>query len=211
MTICVVLADDHTIVRNGLYSLLNAEPDIEVVGEAANGCEAVRAVRQLHPEVVVMDMAMPVLNGLEATRMIRGAYPSTQVVILSMHSTTEHLFQAQRAGALGYVLKEEAGTELLEAIRAVHAGRHYLSQKLKETVVGDVQLDKSPLERLTDRERVVMQLTVEGKSSTEIAAILSLSPKTVATYRTRLMRKLDLNDLPGLIKFAIQHGLTPPT
>lgn len=211
MTIRVILADDHAIVRNGLNSLLHAEPDIKVIGEAANGREAVRLAHRSSPDVVVMDMAMPELNGIEATREIREANPSIQVVILSMHSTSEHIFQAQRAGALGYVLKEAAGTELLEAIRAVHLGRQYLSKNLKETIVEDRHLDKSPLERLTTREREVLQLTVEGKSIAQIASILSLSPKTVATYRTRLMRKLGLNDLVGLIKFAIQHGLTPPT
>lgn len=211
MTIRVILADDHAIVRNGLNSLLHAEPDIKVIGEAANGREAVRLAHRSSPDVVVMDMAMPELNGIEATREIREANPSIQVVILSMHSTSEHIFQAQRAGALGYVLKEAASTELLEAIRAVHLGRQYLSKNLKETIVEDRHLDKSPLERLTTREREVLQLTVEGKSIAQIASILSLSPKTVATYRTRLMRKLGLNDLVGLIKFAIQHGLTPPT
>lgn len=212
MTIHVCLVDDHAIVRNGMLLMLDAQSDIKVVGEAADGREAVRVAQRLRPDVVVMDIAMPELNGIEATRQIREDNSATQVVVLSMHSTSEHVFQALRAGALGYVLKEAAGTELLAAIRAVYAGRRYLSQALTDTIVDDQsRRAKSPLERLTARERQVLQLTVEGKSTVEIAASLSLSRTTVATYRSRLMRKLDLHDLPSLVKFAIQHGLTPPT
>jgi DNA-binding NarL/FixJ family response regulator len=212
MTIHVFLADDHTIMRNGMRLLIDGQPDFKVVGEAANGREAVQEIQRLHPDVVIMDMAMPQLNGVEATRQIRESSPSTKVVMLSMHSTSEHVFQAFRAGALGYVLKEAASTELLEAVRAAYAGRRYVSQRLTEIGVDDRRLQsKSPLERLTERERQVLQLTVEGKSSAEIADILSLSPKSVATYRSRLMHKLSLDDLPSLVKFAVQHGLTPLT
>ncbi len=211
MSIRVFLADDHIVVLDGLRLLLERQPDMKVVGAASDGHEVVRQVTQLRPDIVVMDIAMPELNGVEATWQIQEAAPLTRVVILSMHSTPEHIFQALRAGALGYVLKQSAGTELVEAIRAVNAGRPYLSQKLTETIQIDSERQvKSPLQRLTRREVQVLQLTVEGRSAAEIAASLSISPGTVATYRWRLMHKLGLNDLPSLVKFAIQHGLTPP-
>ncbi len=210
----VFLADDHAVVRDGLRLILEAQGDIAVVGEAANGHQAVRLVQQLRPDVVVMDIAMPELNGIEATREIRQSCPATQAVILSMHSTAEHIFRALEAGARGYLLKESAGLEVVEAVRAVHAGRRYLSQRISDTVIDDYlrqrqAATKDPLERLTPRERQVLQLVAEGKSSAEIGDILFLSPKTVDTYRSRLMQKLGLSDLPSLIRFAIQHGITP--
>jgi len=215
MSITVFLADDHAVVRDGLRVLLEAQPDIRVIGDAANGRETVRLVVQLCPDVVVMDIAMPELNGIEAARKIGQVCPSTQVIILSMHSTTEHVFQALQAGARGYLLKESAGIEVVNAVRAVHADRRYLSQKISDGLVDDYVRQrqaaeaKSPLARLSPREREVLQLVVEGKSNAEIADILSLSLKTVETYRSRLMQKLGISDLPGLVKFAIQHGLTP--
>lgn len=209
--ISVLLADDHAVVRDGLRALLEAQADIEVVGDAANGREVLRLAQQLHPDVVVMDIAMPELNGVEATQQMHDAYPSTQVLILSMHSTTEHIFRALQAGARGYLLKDSAGAEVVDAVRVVHAGRRYLSQKIAATVIDDYIAERhraSPLESLSSRERQILQLVAEGKSSAEIAAILFLSPKTVDTYRSRLMHKLDIGDLPSLVKFAIQHGVT---
>jgi DNA-binding NarL/FixJ family response regulator len=215
MSITVFLADDHAVVRDGLRFLLEAEHDIKVVGDAANGRDAVRRVVQLCPDVAIMDIAMPELNGIEAAREIGQVCPSTQVIILSMHSTTEHVFQALQAGARGYLLKESAGIEVVNAVRAVHAGHRYLSPKISDGLVDDYVRQrqaaeaKSPLARLSPREREVLQLVVEGKSSAEIAGILSLSLKTIETYRSRLMHKLGISDLPGLVKFAVQHGLTP--
>jgi len=215
LVITVFLADDHAVVRDGLRVLLEAQPDIRVIGDAANGREAVRLVAQLCPDVVVMDIAMPDLNGIEATQQIREVCPSAQVIILSMHSTTEHIFRALQAGARGYLLKESAGIEVVNAVRAVHAGHRYLSQKISDRLIDDYVRQrqaaeaKGPLARLSPREREVMQLVAEGKSNAEIAGILSLSLKTVETYRSRLMRKLGISDLPALVKFAIQHGLTP--
>jgi DNA-binding NarL/FixJ family response regulator len=162
-----------------------------------------------------MDIAMPELNGIDATHQICRDCPSTQVIILSMYSTAEHVNRALSAGALGFVLKESAGLEVVNAVRAVHSGHHYLSQKLSDRLIDDYLRQRkgadepSPLERLTPREREVLQLVVEGKSSAEIASTLSLSVKTVETYRSRLLHKLEINDIPGLVKFAIQHGLTP--
>ena len=215
MSITVFLADDHAVVRDGLRFLLEAQHDIRVIGDVANGREAVRQVARLCPDVVVMDIAMPELNGIEAARKIGQVCLSTQVIILSMHSITEHIFRALQAGARGYLLKESAGIEVVNAVRAVHADRRYLSQKISDGLVDDYVRQrqaaeaKSPLARLSPREREVLQLVVEGKSSAEIADILSLSLKTVETYRSRLMHKLGISDLPGLVKFAIQHGLTP--
>jgi DNA-binding NarL/FixJ family response regulator len=215
LSITVFLADDHAVVRDGLRYLLQAQPDIDVVGDAADGRQTLQLVKRLCPDVAIMDIAMPELNGIDATHQICRDCPSTQVIILSMYSTSEHVNRALSAGALGFVLKESAGIELVNAVRAVHTGHHYLSQKLSDRLIDDYLQKREaadepgPLDRLTPREREVLQLVVEGKSSTQIASTLSLSVKTVETYRSRLLRKLDISDIPGLVKFAIQHGLTP--
>ncbi len=213
--ITVFLANDHGVVRDGLRSILEAQPDLTVVGTAGDGRQTVNQVQQLSPDVVLMDIAMPALNGIEATQRIRDTCPDTEVVILSVHATTEHIYRALEAGARGYLLKESAGQEVVNAVRAAHAGRRFLSQQITENVI-DGYLHRrqdtpprSPLERLSSREREILQLVVEGKSSAEIAGTLYLSPKTVETYRSRLMQKLGVGDLPGLVKFAIQNGLTP--
>ena len=213
MPIKVFLADDHAVVREGLTLLLDTQAGITVVGEAADGRKAVRQVERLCPDVVVMDIAMPGMNGIEATAQIRNICPSTQVVILSMHSSAEHILRALRAGALGYLLKESAGKELIQAVQTVYGGRRYLSRQIAESVIDDyisgspATQAKNLLESLSSREREVLQLVAEGKSSTEIAEVLYLSPKTIETYRSRLMHKLGISDLPSLVKFAIQHGL----
>jgi RNA polymerase sigma factor (sigma-70 family) len=215
LTITVFLADDHAVVRDGLRYLLHAQHDIQVVGDAANGREAVRQVQKLCPDVVILDIAMPELNGIEAADQIRQFQPTTQIVILSVHSAREHIIRALQSGARGYLLKESAGAEVVDAVRAVHAGHSYLSQKIADQVFDDYVRQQeiaelqSPLERLTPREREILQLVVEGNTSAEIADLLSLSPKTVETYRSRLMRKLDIGDIPSLVKFAILHGVTP--
>ena len=211
MTIRVFLADDHAVIRDGLRYLLEAQGDMTVVGDAADGRQAVRQVQQVSPDVVVMDIAMPELNGIEATQQIHAACPQVQVIMLSIHSTAEHVSRALQAGAQGYLLKETAGTEVAAAVRAVHAGHRYLSAKIAETVIDDYvhHPAASPLDRLSPREREILQLVAEGKSSARIAEVLSLSVKSVETYRARLMQKLGLGDLPSLVRFAIQHGLTP--
>lgn len=216
MSIKILLADDHTIVRDGLRALLESDPEFVVVGSVANGREACLKARELQPDVVVMDIAMPELNGIEATGQIRQDCPATQVVILSIHATSEHIYRAFRAGALGYLLKESAGSELSAAIKAAHEKRRYLTQRIAETVLDSYLLqqaashERSPLESLSQREREVLQLVVEGLASAEIAERLSLSPRTVETYRARIMKKLDIHDLAGLVRFAIENGLTAP-
>jgi DNA-binding NarL/FixJ family response regulator len=214
MPITIVLADDHAVVREGLRALLETRPDLSVVGDAANGLDAIEAAQRLQPSVVIMDISMPEMNGIDAAAEIRRTCPAVQVVILSVHATSEHVFRAMRGGAMGYVLKESAGQEVVDAVRAVNAGRRYLSPRIADVMVPDVSEtnrdlpERSPLERLSQREREVLQRVVEGWSSSEIATRLDLSPKTVETYRSRLMTKLGVRDVPGLVRFAIKHGLT---
>jgi DNA-binding NarL/FixJ family response regulator len=207
--ITVVLADDHPVVRDGLRFTLESQKDIKVVALADNGLEAVETARKNCPDVVVMDIAMPLLNGIEATSQVRAACPHTQVVILSMHYTSEHIQRALQAGAIGYLLKESAGGEVVDAIRSAYEGKRYLSHKIAESVVDDYvrQTGRDVLEGLSPREREVLQLIAEGKTSAEAASILSLSVKTVETYRSRFMQKLGLKDVTALIKFAIQHSI----
>jgi DNA-binding NarL/FixJ family response regulator len=210
----ILVADDHAIVRDGLRLLLNAETDLQVIAEAANGREAVQMNKELKPDLVIMDIGMPELNGIDATERIRTHSPNTQVIILSMYSTGEHIVRALKGGALGYLLKASAGSELVRAVRMVAAKHRYLSLEVSDTLVNrylqeiDQEISETPLATLSAREREVLQLTVEGKSPAQIAALLFLSRKTVVTYKSRLMRKLAIDDLPTLTKFAIQHGLT---
>lgn len=207
MKIRVLLADDHALLREGLKALLGANADIEVVAEAADGRAALRLVREHAPDVALLDLAMPELNGIEAARLVAEKHPATRSVILSMHSTSEHVFRALAAGAAGYLLKESAAGEVAAAVRAVHAGRRYLSRAL--AAYDPDTSGPGPLESLSARERQVLQLVVEGHSSAAIAERVHLSPKSVESYRSRLMKKLGVADVVGLVKFAVQHGLTP--
>ena len=212
MTIRVLLADDHAVMREGLKVLLETAAGVQVVGAAANGREAVRQALELKPDVLVMDIAMPELNGIEAARLLREKCPGIRVVILSMHSDAEHVYRALEAGAAGYLLKESAGTEVIAAVRAVREGRRYLGRAIAHLAEAPAAggRARSPLDSLSARERQVLQLVVEGKSSAGIALIVHLSPKSVETYRSRLMKKLGVKDVPALVKFAIAHGLTSP-
>ncbi len=211
MTIRVLLADDHALLREGLRALLTAATDIEVVGEVCTGREAERQVLQLNPDVVLMDIAMPDLNGIEAARVIHLRCPAVRIVMLSMHATAEYVYRAFEAGACGYLLKEAAVEEVITAVRTVHAGGRYLSPALAELVPDPGSgYARGPVDRLSTRERQVLQLVVEGHRSSEIAGMIHLSPKSVETYRSRLMLKLGVRDLPSLVKFALEHGLTSP-
>lgn len=210
----IVLVDDHAVVRDGLRYLLEAQPDMIVVGDAGDGREAVTLVSKVKPDFVIMDISMRGLNGIEATAQIKEQMPDVHVVILSMQGSVEHVYRALQAGAHGYLLKESAGKTLVEAVRSVYSGGRYLSAGIADSLVDDylrqraMSADANPLDRLSRREREVLQLVVEGRSSAEIAEILSLSPKTVDTYRSRLMQKLEISDVPTLVKFAIQHEIT---
>ena len=211
MTIRVLLADDHALMREGLRALLTTTTDIEVVGEVSTGREAERQIAQLKPDVVLMDIAMPDLNGIEAARVIYLKYPAVRIVMLSMHATAEYVYRAFEAGASGYLLKEMAVDEVISAVRIVHRGGRYLSPALAESVPDPGSgYARSPIDRLSSRERQVLQLVVEGRRSSEIAGMIHLSPKSVDTYRSRLMLKLGVRDLPALVKFALEHGLTSP-
>ncbi|MGA7983856.1 MAG: response regulator transcription factor [Burkholderiales bacterium] len=212
MGIRVLIADDHTLVAEGLRALIASQPGLEVVGQAADGREALRRSLELRPDVLVMDMSMPEMNGIEAARAIRARLPATQVVMVSMHSTPEYVQRALEAGALAYLVKRSASRELIAAIRAAHAGRRYFGENIAESVIerylGDAAA-RDPLAVLSARERQVLQLLAESRSVADIARELSLSPKTVETYRSRLFDKLGIRDLPALVRFAIQHGVTP--
>jgi len=210
MPVSVMLADDHAVVRDGLRALLEGGNDLQVVGVAGNGREAVSEALRLRPDIVIMDIAMPELDGVEATRRIVEKSPETRVLILSMYLSAEHIYRALQAGAQGYVLKESAGEEVVDAIRALRAGKRYLSHRITETVIDDYLREGtnvSPLDSLSLRERDVLQLVVEGRTNAAIAQALSLSPKTVETYRARIMKKLKVRDTVELVKFSMRHGL----
>lgn len=209
----VLLVDDHRVVRLGLRTLLESEFDIDVVGEAGNGVEAVAAAQALLPTVVVMDISMPEMDGLEATRRIRATCPDTQILILTVHAQERYLFPVLKAGGSGYVLKSTVDTELIEAIRAVATGGAFLYPSAQRMVLEDYLArtrsgaEQDAYERLSEREREVLKLLALGHTAAEIAEQLSLSPKSVETYRARIMEKLDLDSRPALVKYALARGL----
>jgi two-component system response regulator NreC len=210
----VLLADDHAILRDGLKMVLDAQPGIAVIGEAEDGRQALELVEELHPDVVVMDIAMPNLNGLEATRQIKRRFPYTKVVILTMHENPQYLTQIVKAGATGAVLKRAAGTELVTAVKAAARGESFFSPTIASLLLEDYrtlleQEGVDPLESLTEREREILQLVAEGKTNAEIADLLTLSIKTVQTHRAHLMEKLDAHDRTDLVKQAIRAGMIP--
>ncbi|MBN2719511.1 MAG: response regulator transcription factor [Proteobacteria bacterium] len=216
MAIRVILADDHGVIRDGLRMILETRDDILVVGEAGDGREALILARKLKPEAVIMDIAMPCMNGIEAARRIREEIPDIRIVILSMHASAEHVFRGLDAGVAGYVLKESAGSEVIDALLCVCAGKRYLSPGITGVLIEDYlscresASEKNPVNILSPREREVLQLVVEGKTSKEIARVINISNKTVDTYRYRIMNKLGVGDLAGLVRFAIRNGLTGP-
>ncbi len=213
MSVKVVIADDHQIVRQGLRTLLEREPDLQVVAEAEDGRETVRLVREMNPEVVIMDVAMPDLNGIEAARQISAEYPQTKVIALSMYADKRFVVNMLKAGAAGYLLKDCAFEELVRAIRAVLINKTYLSAAVTDIVVKDYLTGASPLEAsvfslLSPREREVLQLMSEGRSTSKIADSLHVSIKTVETHRQQVMHKLNIHSVAELTKYAIREGLT---
>jgi len=209
----IVLADDHTIMRNGLRSLLERQPDFAVVGEANNGREALDVVSRVRPSVVIMDIAMPILNGIEAAKRITGDYPATAVLILSMHSDEGYILKALKAGARGYLLKDSAEADLIQAVRAVSTGKAFFSPAVSKVLADDYirQVQQrgaeDPYDLLTGRERELVQLVAELKPTRDIALLLGISPHTVDSHRNNLMQKLSLHSIPELILYAVRKGI----
>jgi len=210
----ILLADDHALVRAGFRSLLTEIPGVEVIAEAGDGREALRLAKEHQPDVVLMDISMPGLNGLDATAHIVKECPYTHVIILSMHASEEYVVQALQAGAAGYLLKNADAAELEIAVRSVSQGETYLSPPVSKQVIADylrrIGQDTSPLERLTPRQREVLQLIAEGHTSREVARILGISVKTVETHRATLMERLDIHDVASLVRYAIRVGMISP-
>ncbi len=213
-TIRILLVEDHTIVRKGIRSLLDSEADIEVIGEAENGREAVEKAKKLQPDVVLMDHTMPDLNGLEATRQIKKTFPEIRILILTMHTNEEYILQFLLAGASGYLVKQTAPTELVSAVQAVFGGDFYLTPSISKAVIEEflrmsktTDTVKDSYDQLTSREREVLQLIAEGYSNKEIAARLQISLKTVGVHRLNLMNKLNIHNVIDLVKYALRKGI----
>ncbi len=213
MKMRILLADDHTILRAGLKMMLNAQPDMEVVGEAQDGRQSIYEAQRLHPDIILMDITMPDMNGIEATRQIKKLLPEAKVLMLTMHENDEYVFQALRAGASGYLLKEAADTDLIRALHVVHSGQFYLSPIAQSVMVGDYLQrvrsgeEKDSYSSLTEREREILKLVAEGYTNNQIAERLVISPKTVDTHRTHVMDKLNLHSRAELVKYAMRRGL----
>jgi two-component system response regulator NreC len=204
----ILLADDHAVVRQGFKMILSAEKDMEIVGEAGNGREAVEQAEQLRPDIVVMDVAMPELNGIEATRRLAASMPHTRVIALSMHKDSVYVREVLRAGARGYLLKDSGAGDLVSAIRAVASGESYLSPAVSNAVLDDYRRHvTNPIDLLTSREREVLQMLAEGKTNKEIAVVLNLSVYTVDAHRGRIMEKLNVHSINELVRFAVRNGL----
>lgn len=209
----ILLADDHTVVRQGLRKILEARPQWEVVAEAADGREAVRQAEEVKPDVAIVDVAMPLLNGIEAVRQIERKAPGTKILVLSMHADEAYVTQMLRAGASGYLLKDSADVDLIQAVDAVAAGKSFFSPAIARVIADDYlrQLaDRGITDRyelLSDREREIFQLIAEGKTNKEIAALLFLSPSTVDTHRSRIMEKLDVHSAAEIVLYAVRRGV----
>lgn len=204
----ILLADDHTIVRQGLKLILSANPDMEIAGEAANGREAVELAQKVKPDVVLMDVAMPELGGIEATRRMVEANPRVRVLVLSMHKEAVYVREILKAGARGYILKDAIDTELLHAVRSVARGDGYISPAVSGALLSDYRQNVTdPADLLSNREREVLRLIAEGKTNKEIASRLNLSVYTVDSHRAKIMEKLNLHSTGELVRFAIKHGL----
>ncbi len=208
----ILIADDHALVREGVAALLQLQDDMEVVGEACDGREALRLTAKLQPDIVLMDIAMPGLGGLEATTEIRKTMPETRILVLSQYDDREYISRLLKAGVSGYILKHAVGTDLVSAIRAVARGEFYLYSGIASSVVNgfldkEQTLSEDPYDKLTDREKQVLKLIAEGNTHKEIAGLLDISTKTVIAHQTHLSEKLDIHSRADLIKFAIRRGI----
>jgi DNA-binding NarL/FixJ family response regulator len=209
MVITVLLADDHGVIRDGLRCLLEAQSDLRIVGTARNGQEAVREAKRLSPQVVVMDISMPILGGIEAAQAIHEAKRDVGILFLSVQDASTVVHRALEAGGRGYLSKECSGQELVRAIRAVAAGKRYFGKGIAEKVFERLGSPvRQGIDSLNAREREIVRLVAEGQSNVEVAGLLKLSPRTVETYRIRIMRKLELDNFAALVKFAVRHGIT---
>ena len=204
----ILLADDHTVVRQGFRAILAQQPDMQIVGEAGNGREVMALAQETTPDVIVMDVAMPELNGIEATRRLMSTLPNTRVLALSMHKDTVYVREMLKAGARGYLLKDSVDQDLLEAVRALSRGGEYISPAVQSTLTSSWRVQgKTPLDLLTSREREVLQLIAEGKTNKEVAALLQISVFTVDAHRGRIMEKLNVHNVNELVRFAVRNGL----
>jgi two-component system nitrate/nitrite response regulator NarL len=208
----VLVADDHPVVRKGLQSCLAKQDRLRIVGEACDGDEALQKSRELHPDVVLMDISMPKMNGLAVTEMLRKDVPNAKILVLSVHGNKDYIFRIIQAGAHGYISKEAAPAELLKAIESVHAGEPFFSPEIAKAALTQIITSggkKEPFAQLTGREREVLVLIAEGQSNKEIANKLGIGVRTIETHRERIMRRLDIHSVAGLTKFAIANGLIP--
>jgi DNA-binding NarL/FixJ family response regulator len=204
----ILLVDDHAVVRQGFKMILAEQPDMEIIGEAGNGREALKLAESLKPDIVVMDVAMPELNGIEATRRMGEGAPHARVVALSMHKDSVYVREILRAGARGYLLKDSVAADLVSAVRSVAQGEGYISPQVSNAVLDDYRRHvTNPIDTLTSREREVLQMLAEGKTNKEIAVILNLSVYTVDAHRGRIMEKLNLHSINELVRFAVRNGL----
>jgi two-component system, NarL family, response regulator NreC len=214
MTVTILLADDHPIIRLGIKNLLDTEEDLMVVGEAENGKQAVLLAERLKPDILIVDMMMPILNGLEVIRRINQRLPQTRCIVLSLQSATPYVMQALKAGAFGYILKDSGPNEVIHAIHKVMDDQRYLSPQLSEHLI-NIFIEKTesgpldPYHALTNRERELLQICAEGQSNKEIAELLSISPRTVEQHRQSMMRKMGFNNQTELIRFALKRGILP--
>jgi DNA-binding NarL/FixJ family response regulator len=213
----ILIADDHEVVRRGLRALLETRPDWEISGEAVTGRQAVEETRRLTPDVVIMDISMPEMNGLEATRQIRKAVPQTQILILSVHDSEQLVREVLEAGARGYVLKSDAGRDLIAAVESLCQNKPFFTARVSEMMIegylkggGAAEMNKEALNPLTTREREIVQLLAEGKSNKEVASLLAISVKTVETHRSHIMAKLNLHSMSDLVRYAVRNQLVQP-
>ncbi|MCE5286331.1 MAG: response regulator transcription factor [Pelosinus sp.] len=212
--ISIIIADDHAVLRSGLKALLNCSPQFEVIAEAGNGLEAVKLVGELHPDILILDLAMPIMNGVECIKEIRSRGMNCPILVLTMYDDEEFIKEVMQSGANGYLLKKSADTELMEAILRIHAGRKYLNETVSQALIdmllrapGSEGPADDPYKKLSGREREVLRYLAKGHTNTEIAEKLSLSSKTIDTYRARIMNKLNVNKKSELVRYAIRHKM----